>query len=64
VGNVELAIGSITVTAADLGAPGTFEQTILLGNILSGVEIRIEVQDINAADGSLFAMDSVELVVK
>ena len=64
VGNVELAIGSITVTAADLGAPGTFEQTILLGNILSGVEIRIEVQDINAADGSLFALDSVELVVK
>lgn len=64
VGGVELAIGSITVSAPDLGAPGTFDETILLGNILSGAVIRIEVQDINAQDGSLFAMDSVELVVK
>jgi hypothetical protein len=64
VGGTDLAIGSITVTTADPGAPGTFEQTILLGNILSGTAIRIEVQDISAEDGSLFAMDSVELVVK
>lgn len=64
VGNVELAIGSIGVNSNELGGPGTFEQTILLGNILSGAAIRIEVQDINAEDGSLFAMDSVELVVK
>jgi len=64
VGNVELAIGSITVNADDLGAPGTFEQTILLGNVLSGATIRIELQDISAADGSLLSMDSVELVVK
>jgi hypothetical protein len=63
-GGVELAVGSITVTAADLGAPGVFDQTILLGNILSGTVIRLEVQDVNAEDGSLFAMDSVELVVK
>ncbi|MEW6287000.1 MAG: Gmad2 immunoglobulin-like domain-containing protein [Chloroflexota bacterium] len=63
-GGVELAIGSITVTAADPGAPGTFDQTISLGNILSGAVIRLEVQDVNAEDGSLFAMDSVELVVK
>ena len=64
VGGVELAIGAITVSAPDLGAPGTFEENILLGNILSGAVIRIEVQDVNAEDGSLFAMDSVELVVK
>lgn len=64
VGSVELAIGSITVTTADLGAPATFEQNILLGNILSGAVIRIEVQDVSAEDGSLLAMDSVELVVK
>lgn len=63
-GGVELAIGSITVTTAALGPPGTFDQDILLGNILSGVVIRIEVQDISAEDGSLIAMDSVELVVK
>lgn len=63
-GGVELAIGSITVSAEELGGPGEFEQTILLGNALSGAVIRLEVQDINAEDGSLFAMDSVELVVK
>jgi hypothetical protein len=64
VGGVELAVGAIAVTAADLGAPGVFAEVILLGNILSGAAIRIEVQDISAADGSLLAMDSVELVVK
>ena len=50
-GGVELAIGSITVTSADLGAPGTFDQNILLGNVLSGAVIRIKVQDISAEDG-------------
>ena len=64
VGGVELAIGAITVTAPDLGAPGTFDQTISLGNILNGAVIRIEVQDLSAKDGSLLSMDSVELVVK
>ena len=64
VGGVELAVGAFTVTAAELGGPGTFDQTISLGNILTGAVIRIEVQDISAKDGSLFAMDSVELVVK
>lgn len=63
-GGVELAIGSITVTAAELGAPGTFDQNILLGRILSGAAIRIQVQDISAEDGSLLAMDSVDLIVK
>jgi hypothetical protein len=63
-GGVELAIGAITVSAAIPGAPGTFDETILLGNILSDSVIRIEVQDIRPADGSLLAMDSVDLVVK
>ncbi|WKZ48332.1 MAG: Gmad2 immunoglobulin-like domain-containing protein [Anaerolineales bacterium] len=64
VGGVELSAGSLMVTAPDLGAPGTFDETILLGGILSGATIRIEIQDISAKDGSLLAMDSVELVVK
>jgi len=64
VSGIELAAGPIAVTAADLGAPGTFEAVILLGKILSGTVIRLEVQDLSAADGSLLAMDSVELVVK
>jgi len=64
VGGVELSAGAITVSAADLGAPGRFDTVIPLGHILSGAVIRIEVQDLSAADGSLLAMDSVELVVK
>ena len=61
---VELSVGSITVKAAELGGPGTFDEVISLGNILSGSAVRVEIQDISAADGSLLAMDSVELVVK
>jgi hypothetical protein len=64
VGGVELSRGAISVSAPDLGAPGTFEMMIPLGNILSNAVVILEVQDISAADGSLLAMDSVELVVK
>ena len=63
---VEMAAGAITVNAPDLGAPGTFDAVIQLGSGLSGAgaTVRLEVQDISAADGSLLAMDSIELVVK
>lgn len=64
VGGVELSAGSFTVTPTDLGAPGTFETMINIGGLLSGSVIRLEIQDISAKDGSLLAMDSVELVVK
>lgn len=64
VGGVELSVGALPVTAPDLGAPGTFNTVIPIGNVLSGTVVRIEVQDISAEDGSLLAMDSVELVVK
>ena len=64
VSGIELSAGAIPVSAPDLGASGTFEAVIPLGNVLSGAIIRIEVQDLSAADGSLLAMDSVELVVK
>lgn len=64
VGGVELSAGAVAVTAPDLGAPGTFDTTINIGGLLSGSIIRIEIQDVSAADGSLLAMDSVELVVK
>jgi hypothetical protein len=64
VSGIELAAGPVAVSAPDLGAPGTFDAIIPLGKVLSGAVIRIEVQDVSAADGSLLAMDSVELVVK
>lgn len=61
---VELSRGAVTVSAPDLGAPGTFDELISIGNIISGTVVTIEIQDVSAADGSLLAMDSVELVVK
>jgi hypothetical protein len=64
VSGIELSAGAITVSAPDHGAPGTFDTIVPLGNVLSGAVIRLEVQDVSAADGSLLAMDSVELVVK
>jgi hypothetical protein len=64
ISGIELSAGAIMVSAPDAGAPGTFESVIPLGNSLSGAIIRLEVQDLSAADGSLLAMDSVELVVK
>ncbi|OQY89811.1 MAG: hypothetical protein B6D38_05600 [Anaerolineae bacterium UTCFX1] len=63
-GGVELSAGSFTVTSADFGAPGAFETMINIGGLLSGSAIRVEIQDINAQDGSWFAMDSVALLVK
>lgn len=63
-GGVELSRGAINVISADLGAPGTFDALIPIGNILSNAVVILEVQDISAADDSLLAMDSVELVVK
>lgn len=61
---LELSRGAVTVTAAELGGPGTFDTVIPLGDILSSTVIFIEIQDISAADGSLLGMDSVQLVVK
>jgi hypothetical protein len=63
-GGVEIAAGPINIAANEAGGLGTFDTIIALANILSGTVIRIEVQDLSAEDGSLLAMDSVELVVK
>jgi len=63
-GGVELSVGPVTVDTSGLGAPGTFEKAIDLGNILKNTSIRIAVQDINAENGSLFAMDSIVLKVR
>jgi hypothetical protein len=61
---VELSRGAVPVSAANPGGPGTFDATISLGRILSNTVVFLEIQDVSAADGSLLAMDSVELVVK
>ncbi len=63
VGN-QLAAGPVTVTAPDLGAPGTFNESIALAGIPAGTTIYLEIQDVSAADGSLLALDAVKLLVK
>ena len=60
----EVAAGPITVSAAEMGGPGTFDATIDLSAIAAGTPIRIAIQDISAADGSIMAMDSVNAEVK
>ncbi len=63
VGN-QLGIGPVTVTAPDFGAPGTFSELIPLAGIPADTTVFLEIQDISAADGSLFALDTVKLIVK
>ena len=60
----QLAAGPVTVTAPDFGTPGTFDGTISLADIPVGTIIYLELQDTNAADGSLLALDAVKLMVK
>lgn len=60
----ELAALPFMVSAPDMGAPGTFDNTIDLSAIPSGMVIRIELQDLSMADGSLLAMNSVVLTVR
>jgi len=63
-GGVELTVGPVTLDAPNLGAPGTFEKAVDLGNILKDTTVRIAVQDIDRTDGTLLAMDSVLLQVR
>lgn len=60
----QIAAGPVAVTAPDLGAPGTFNETITLEGIPAGTTIYLELHDISAADGSWLAMDAVKLLVK
>ncbi len=57
----ELSSGPLTVTAADMGGPGTFSATLDLTNFPPGV-IHIELSDLSAADGSVLALASVKVV--
>ena len=63
-GGVELSAGPIPVETSAPGAPGEFEKAVDLGNILSSTTVRVAVEDRNAADDSLFAMDSIFLQVR
>jgi hypothetical protein len=57
----ELAAGPVPVTAMDMGAPGTFEVEVPLDHIPPGTTAWIEIRDTSPADGSLLAMDSLQV---
>lgn len=59
----EMFAGPITVSAADFGAPGTFTATLDTSTFPMG-RVRIVIADLSAADGSVLAMDSVEIIVQ
>ena len=59
----ELFAGPIMVSAPDFGAAGTFSITLDLSALPPG-RVRIVIADLSAADGSILALDSVEVVVK
>jgi hypothetical protein len=59
----ELANGHVTVEAPDFGAPGTFLSSLNLAGLPRGPALLI-VADYSAADGSILALDSVELVIR
>jgi hypothetical protein len=59
----ELIVGPVTVAAPELGAAGTFTVTIDASAFPLG-RVRIVVADLSAADGSILALDSVEILVR
>ena len=59
----ELSVGPIMVSAADFGAPGTFTFTLDTNTFPKG-RARIVIADLSAADGSVLALDSVEVIVR
>lgn len=59
----EVFSGPIMVHAPDFGAAGTFQATIDAGGLPSG-RVRIVIVDLSAADNSVLALDSVEVLVR
>lgn len=62
--SVVLDEGAFMVTAADMGAPATFENTLTLPAVTPGAHLRIELKEVSMADGSTLCLNSVEVVVK
>jgi len=56
-----LATGPVAVKSAGMGEPGTFDVKIDTSKIPAGTAVLLEILDLSAADGSILAMDSIEL---
>jgi hypothetical protein len=59
----KLTSGSITLPNQG-GTGGEFETSVAIGAIPTGAVVRLELADISAADGSMLAMASIELMIK
>ncbi len=59
----ERAQGPVPVEAPDFGAPGIFELTLGLLDLGCTGRVFVTISDLSAADGSILAMDSIELEV-
>ena len=59
-----LLSGPLAVSAAEPGAPGTFDAVVDLGDLPVGSTVRLEIRDLSGADGLLLALDSVEMTIK
>lgn len=58
----ELGVGPVAVDAADYGAPGTFEVVLDLNSLGCAGQVWVTISDLSAADGSLLAMDAVDVI--
>ena len=58
----ELGVGPVAVDAPDYGAPGTFEVVLDLNSLGCSGQVWVTVSDLSAADGSLLAMDAVDVI--
>jgi len=54
--------GPFQVQSADIGAPAEFDQAVDLKMAPAGSRVRIELAELSMKDGSLMAMDSVEVL--
>jgi len=59
----ELLHEGFMVQTEDLGAPATFDNTVLIPGIAPGTRILLTLSELSMADGSPIALDSVLLVV-
>jgi len=56
--------GPFMVSAADMGAPATFDNTLVIPGAVSGMCYRIVLEETSMADGSTLCLNSVEVVMK
>ena len=61
---VELKTGSFIIPNAQAGSPTNFVASIPLDNMPPGSRFWLQIQELSPADGSILALESVELVIQ